>query len=185
MPVSFANKTKYLAPELKPWGLISLFNIKVHILLRSAKMSVHAEYHVLPSGAHYEGSLPPQGNQHLLLNLHAAQIYLVQKTMQLSLWMHGRVSLSLAQVMNSLFLSQVMQLVRGMGRWTHGYALLCLQVSLRGRGTMLHGCREQSKAKGEVFLAGSSWKYKPLLQLILLLQKDTTRAGHEVSTKRK
>jgi len=50
-------------------------------------------------------------------------------------------SKSPAQVMNSIFLSQT-----GMGlgkeRWTHGYALLYLEVSLRGIGTTLCGWGE-------------------------------------------
>lgn len=47
------------------------------------------------------------------------------------------------------------------------------------------GGGEQRLSKGEVFPAGSGWEYKPLLRLILLLQKDTTQAGHKVSAKRK
>lgn len=43
---------------------------------------------------------------------------------------------------------------------------------------------KQRVCKGEVLLAGSVWEYKLLLQLILLLQKSTTQAGHKVSAKR-
>lgn len=63
MPVNFANKTTHLAPKLKPWGLISLFSMHVHVLLCSAKMGVRAEYHVLSSRAHYEGSPPPPARE--------------------------------------------------------------------------------------------------------------------------
>lgn len=36
-----------------------------------------------------------------------------------------------------------------------------------------------------MFSAGSSWEYKPVLQLILLLQEDSTQAGHKTNAKRK
>lgn len=91
--------------------------------------------------------------------------------------------------MNSIFFSEIVQLAGG--TWDGKVdSWLCSpipssQLERKGNHAVWLGGIKQRLCKGEVFPAGSGWEYKPLLQLILLLQKDTTQAGHKVSAKRK